>query len=112
VLAPLHAKPCTTVIRVDRDEAVCRFEFGFGFGILANKEPWPSSMAATATWSTETYDKDVSAGSITSLTLEPFGEDRSVISRHLPGWCFFSITPKLLGPRYCLLLSPLRGSHQ
>ena len=31
-----------------------------------------------------------------SLTLEPFGEDWSVIKHHSPDWCFFGMTPKLL----------------
>ena len=42
------------------------------------------------------YWRVKSWGSMPSLTLAPPGEDKSTISRHLPGCPFLGITPKLL----------------
>ena len=61
---------------------------------LARSAPFPNSMLAMATWLTETYCKEHRAGSMASFTLLPVGKDRSVIIRHLLGWCFLGITPK------------------
>ena len=46
--------------------------------------------------STDIYWTEKTSFGIPSLTLAPTGLERSSIRRHLPGWCFFGMTPKRL----------------
>jgi hypothetical protein len=46
--------------------------------------------------SIDAYDREHSSDEMPSLTLDPFGWDKSTIILHLPGWCGFGITPNLL----------------
>ena len=41
------------------------------------------------------------SGLIPSLTLWPWGEDKSTMRCHLPGWPFLGVTPELLMWRFC-----------
>ena len=63
---------------------------------LVSRATGPSLAMAAAISLTDTYDREDSALSMTSLTLRPQGNERSVINLHLPVLWTLGITPNLL----------------
>ena len=58
--------------------------YAFLMSNFASSVPLPIAQISAAASSTDVYDREHRAGSIPSFILWPCGDDRPVMSRHLP----------------------------